>query len=223
MKISNLRASGTVFTDRARWHLMAFYGILSDGDIGGAHGAEGIGAAESEDLIQFLADGLREDTIPGAVDEDDALAFVLEVLPQDLPEVVHLEVQGGPLGNAVASGDTLDVKVHGEVRERVFAAERFIGRFLAGACRDGGPQPAVFLGIDGNEFAPDGANGDAVQFQLVKVLPEADDGGRVARVHHPDLLALEKAFVPGMFLLLGTELDASPARLVLHGSLLRLR
>ena len=29
MKISNLRASGTVFTDRARWHFMAFYGILS--------------------------------------------------------------------------------------------------------------------------------------------------------------------------------------------------
>ena len=28
LKISNLRASGTVFTDRARWHFMAFYGIL---------------------------------------------------------------------------------------------------------------------------------------------------------------------------------------------------
>jgi hypothetical protein len=28
LKISKLNASGTVFTDRARWHFMAFYGIL---------------------------------------------------------------------------------------------------------------------------------------------------------------------------------------------------
>lgn len=64
---------------------------------------------------------------------------------------------------------------------------------------------------------------DAVQFELVEVLSEADDGGRVIGVHHPNLLALEEAFVPGMFLLLGAELDVSPARLVLYGSLLRLR
>ena len=42
-------------------------------------------------------------------------------------------------------------------------------------------------------------------------------------VHHPDLLALEEAFVAGMFFLLGAEFGAAFARLVLHGSLLGLR
>ena len=39
------------------------------------------------------------------MDEDDTLALVPEVLPQDLPEVVHLELQGGPFGDAVAAGN----------------------------------------------------------------------------------------------------------------------
>ena len=67
------------------------------------------------------------------MDEDDSLAFVLEVLPKDLPEIVHLEVQGGPFGDAVASGNALDVEVHGEVRQRVFAAKGFINGFLGRA------------------------------------------------------------------------------------------
>ena len=195
----------------------------SDGNVGGPHGAEGIGAAEGEDLVQLLADGLRQDAIPYSVDENDAFAFVLEVLPQNLPEIVYLEVQGGPFRDTVASGDALDVEVNGEVRQRVFAAKGLIGRFLRRTGWNGSTKLAVFIGIDGNEFAADGTDGEAVQFELVEVLPEADDGGRVVGVHHPDLLALEEAFVAGMFILLGTEFDAAFARLVLHGSLLGLR
>lgn len=77
--------------------------------------------------------------------------------------------------------------------------------------------------IDGNEFAADGTDGEAVQFELVEVLSEAYDGSRVVGVHHPDLLALEEALVAGMFLLLGAEFDAALTRLVLNGSLLGFR
>ena len=88
------------------------------------------------------------------MDEDEAAAAVFDVLPEDLPEVVHLEVQGG-------------------------------------------------------------ADGEAVQFQLIEVLAEADKGRRVVGVHHANLLTLEKALVPGMLLFLASELHGAFPRLVL--------
>ena len=71
------------------------------------------------------------------MDEDDAFALVLEVLAENLAEIVHLEVPGSPFRDAVAAGDAFDVKVHGKVGKRVFAAERLGGRFSGGPGRDG--------------------------------------------------------------------------------------
>jgi len=78
---------------------------LSNGDVGDAGGAVGVGAGEGEDFVELFAEGGGEGAVPDSVDEDEAAPAVLEILPQDLPEVVHLEVQGGPFGDAVAAGN----------------------------------------------------------------------------------------------------------------------
>ena len=76
-------------------------------------------------------------------------------------------------------------------------------------------EAAVFLGIDGDELASEGADGEAVEFQFVITFAKADDGGRVVGVHHPDLLAHGKAFIPGVLLFLALEFYGALPRLVL--------
>ena len=120
------------------------------------------------------------------MDEDNTPALVLDVLPEDLAEIVHLEVQCRPLGDAVTAGDAPDMEVHGEVRERVFAAERFFDR-LCVPVGYGRTEFAVFLRIDRVKVSFPGAESEAVHLQFVEVLPEPDDGGHVAAVHHADL------------------------------------
>ena len=56
---------------------------------------------------------------------------MLEVPPEDLAEVVHLEVQGGPFGDTVAAGNALDVKVDGEVSGVVLEDRLFLGGLVA--------------------------------------------------------------------------------------------
>ena len=63
---------------------------------------------------------------------------------------------------------------------------------------DGGAHQAVLFGVDGDEFAADGTDHQAVQVEFVAVLAESDDGGRVAGVHQADLLAPGQAFVAGV-------------------------
>ena len=126
---------------------------LSNGDVGDAGGAVGVGAGEGEDFVELFTKGGGKGAVPDSVDDDEA---------------------------------------------------------------------AVFLGIDGNEFAADGADGEAVQFKLIEVLTEADKGRRVVGVHHANLLTLEKALVPGMLLFLSSELHGAFPRLVLLRFRLRL-
>ena len=194
---------------------------LSNGDVDDAGGAVGVGAGEGEDFVELFAEGGGKGAVPYSVDEDEAAAAVFDVLPEDLPEVVHLEVQGGPLGDAVAAGNTLDMEVHGEVAGVVLEDGHFLVGLVA-AGRDGVAETAVFLGIDGNEFAADGADSEAVQFQLIEVLAEAHNGGRVIGVHHADFLTLEEALVPGMLLFFASELHGAFPRLVLLRFRLRL-
>ena len=115
------------------------------------------------------------------MDEDEAAAAVLEVLAENLPEVVHLEVQGGPFGDTVAAGNALDVQVNGEIAGIVFEDGLFLGGLVA-AGRDCVAQAAVFLGIDGDEFAADGADAEAVELQFVVAFAEADDGSVISTI-----------------------------------------
>ena len=77
----------------------------------------------------------------------------------------------------------------------------------------GGPFGDAFAA--GDELAADGADGKAVELQFVVAFAEADDGGLIIGVHHPDLLAHGEAFVPGVFLFPALELHGTPARLIL--------
>ena len=187
---------------------------LTDGDVSDTHGAGGVGAGEGEDLVQFLADGRCQCAVTHPVDEDDAAAAVLEILAEDLAEVVELEVQGGPFGDAFATRNALNVKVYGEVTGRVFQRFGNIGLLLRPR-RDGGTEAAVFIGIDGDELAADDADGETVELQLVVPLADADERGGVTTVHQADLLADDNALVPGMLFLLAPKLHGTPARLIL--------
>ena len=193
---------------------------LSYRDVGDAHGAEGIGAGEGEDFVEFFAEGGGEGAIPYSVDEDDAAAAMLEVSPEDLAEVVHLEVRGGPFGDTVAAGNALDVQVNGEIAGIVFDDGFFLGGLVA-AGRDCVAEAAVFIGINGDELAADGTDGQAVELQFVIAFTEADDGGCIVGVHHPDLLAHDEAFVTGVLLFFALELHGTLPRLVLLRFLLR--
>ena len=187
---------------------------LSDCDVGDAGGAVGVGAGEGEDFVELFAEGGGKGAVPYSVDEDEAAAAVLEVFAEELAEVVQLEVQGGPFGDTFAAGDALDVKVDGEVAGVVLEDGLFLGGFVATG-RNGVAQAAVFLGIDGDEFAADGADAEAVELQFVVAFAEADDGSGVIGVHHPDLLAHGETFVLGMFLFRALELDGAFPRLIL--------
>lgn len=49
------------------------------------------------------------------MDEDNPLALVLQIITEDLTEIVHLEVQSCPLGDAVAAGNPLNMEVYSKV------------------------------------------------------------------------------------------------------------
>ena len=80
--------------------------------------------------------------------------------------------------------------------------------------RDGGIELPVFVGINRDEFAADGADDHAVEVDLVVAVTEADDGPRVAGVHETDFLAFGDAFVAGAFFGTGRVHDGPVARLV---------
>lgn len=84
----------------------------ADGNISYTHWAEGIAAADGVDFVQLLSDGGSESPVPYPVDENNPPASVLEVLPQHLTEVVHLELQGGPLGNAFVTRDAFNMQIN---------------------------------------------------------------------------------------------------------------
>ena len=61
--------------------LVYAYSDLSNGDVGDAGGAVGVGAGEGEDFVKLFAKGGGEGAVPYSVDEDEAAAAVLEILP----------------------------------------------------------------------------------------------------------------------------------------------
>ena len=174
-------------------------GVLSDSYIGDAGGTVSVGAGEGEDFVQFFAKGCGKSAVPHSVDEDEAAATEIEVFTEDLAEVVHLEVQGGPFGDTLATGDAFDMQVYGEVTGVVLKYGLFLGSLVT-AGGDGIAEAPVFLGIDGDELAADGADSETVQLQFVVVFAEACDGSSIVGVHHPDLLAHGEALIPGMLL-----------------------
>lgn len=54
---------------------------LSNGDVGDAGGAVGVGAGEGKDFVKLFAKGGGKGAVPYSVDEDEAAAAVLEILP----------------------------------------------------------------------------------------------------------------------------------------------
>jgi hypothetical protein len=64
----------------------------------------GISAGGGEGAVQFIPDGFAEDSFAVTVNENDALAFVLQALPEDLPEVIQLKLKHIPFGNSLIAG-----------------------------------------------------------------------------------------------------------------------
>lgn len=121
---------------------------LSDRNVRNPRRTVGVSAGNGEDFVQFFAQGRGEGAVPYSVDEGDAAATMLEVLPENLPEVVELEVQRGPLGDALTAGNALDVKVDGEIAGRVLQG-RFLLFFDRLPGRDGISEAPVFIGLMG--------------------------------------------------------------------------
>ena len=51
---------------------------LSNGDVGAAGGAVGVGAGEGEDFVELFAEGGGKGAVPYSVDEDEAAAAVTD-------------------------------------------------------------------------------------------------------------------------------------------------
>ena len=79
---------------------------LPDGDDGDGGVADGVGAAEGEDFVEFFADGGFEDAVAETVDEGDLQAFAGEVGTDDATECVELELELLAFGDISAAWES---------------------------------------------------------------------------------------------------------------------
>lgn len=158
------------------------------------------------DLVEFFPDCGCQFPVTNPVDEDNPLALVPEVLPENLAEIIHLEIQRRPFRNPFTAGNPFDMQVDGQFRQRIRGMMRSVDGLeeFAGNCRTQFP---VFFGIDRDELAAHRPDDQPVHLQLIEVLPETDEGRRVIGIHHTDFLPFDEAFNPGLFFFLAPGLD----------------